>query len=87
MSRSLPFPDATGHCSHALINRLLPYTLPPIHLEHIMPFNTLHCLPQTPGPPMLMIWLGSLVLMENNTHPGYFGYRYSLYSSIRCQQI
>ena len=34
-----------------------------------MPFDTLHCLPQTPGPPMLMIRLGSPVLMENNTLP------------------
>ena len=34
-----------------------------------MPFDTLHCLPQTPGSPMLMIRLGSPVLMENNTLP------------------
>ncbi len=40
-----------------------------IHLEHIMPHNTPYRLPQTPGPPMLMIRLGSPVLMENNTLP------------------
>ena len=34
-----------------------------------MPFGTLHRLPQTPGPAMLMIRLGSPVLMENNTLP------------------
>ena len=34
-----------------------------------MPFDTLHRLPQTPGPPMLMVRLGSPVLMENNTLP------------------
>ena len=34
-----------------------------------MPHNAPYRLPQTPGPPMLMIRLGSPVLMENNTLP------------------
>ena len=35
----------------------------------LMPYNTPYRLPQTPGPPMLMVRLGSPVLMENNTLP------------------
>ena len=34
-----------------------------------MPHNAPYRLPQTPGPPMLMVRLGSPVLMENNTLP------------------
>lgn len=57
--------DNTVHIS----GFLLTINFSPIHLEHIMPLDALHCLPQILSSAMLMIWMGCLMLMKNDALP------------------